>query len=214
MELVGTAILLMTIQVSVGIGSDLAPLAIGGVLITIVYAGGPISGAHYNPAISLAILLRGEMTLHHMLVYWVSQIVGGCLGALLGGVLDGGVYSNVALGSKSTMTQALLAEVIFTFLLCFVVLSVATHSKVGGNYYYGTSIGLVVMVGAITVGPISGGAFNPAVALGLSVAKGFDSMGYVLSVAIANLLGGAAAAGIFFLVAPDQYSSTSYSNIV
>lgn len=212
MELVGTACLLLTIQVSVGMGSAFAPLAIGGVLITIVYAGGPISGAHYNPAISLALLLRGKMTMHHMIVYWIFQIVGGFLGALLGGIMGGGTFSNVGIGSDSTWIQAMLAEIFFTFLLCFVVLGVATHSTVDGNHYYGAAIGLVVMVGAITVGPISGGAFNPAVALGLSIAKGFDNLNYVLCVVIANFIGGAAAAGIFYLVAPDQFDG--YQSIV
>lgn len=213
MEMIGTAILLLTIQLAVGAkDSSLAPLAIGVALITIVYAGGPISGAHYNPAVSLAIMLRGKMSMHDMMIYWISQVVGGCLGALAGGTI-GGVYSNIGIGDGFGTVQALLAEVVFTFLLCFVVLAVATHSKVDGNHYYGLAIGLVVASGAIAVGPISGGAFNPAVALGLAVAKGFDNMGYVLSVMVADLSGGMAAAACFYLVAPDQFEALGYAEI-
>lgn len=208
MELIGTMMLVLTIQVSVGLGkaTNMAPVAIGVVLITLVYAGGPVSGAHYNPAISLAIFLRGKLTLHEMLVYWVFQLGGGAAGALLGGLI-GGTFSGVSVGDSYSLTQAFFAEVVFTFLLCFVVLGVATHSQAADNQYYGAAIGLVVAAGAITVGPISGGAFNPAVALGLALAQGFANLGYVLTVVGANLLGAVAAAAGFWMVAPDEFNS-------
>merc|ERR1740139_1202876 len=98
MELIATTILLCTIQVSVGSGASMAPLAIGAVLITIVYAGGPISGAHYNPAVSLAVTLRGKMSYREMLIYWLSQIIGGVAGAFIGGFINGGSYSGVSVG--------------------------------------------------------------------------------------------------------------------
>jgi aquaporin Z len=206
MELVGTGILLLTIQVSGGLGAAMAPVAIGVVLIAIVYAGGPISGAHYNPAVSLAVMLRGKMSMPEMITYWAFQIVGGYLGALLGGIICGS-FAVISVGGDSTGTQAFLAEVVFTFLLCFVVLGVATHSKADDNSYYGAAIGLVVMSGAITVGPISGGAFNPAVALGLGLSKGLANMAYVVVTVVANLIGGALAAGCFYIVAPDQFDA-------
>jgi len=206
MEFIGTAILLCTIQVSVGLGADMAPLAIGAVLITIVYAGGPISGAHYNPAVSLAVTLRGKMSPHEMSMYWISQILGGFLGAIVGGIINGGNYSVVTIGEGCGIVQAYVAEFVFTFLLCFVVLAVATSSKADNNHYYGAAIGLVVMAGAITVGPISGGAFNPAVALGLMLAR-FSNVMYAVEVSVVNLLGGAIAAACFYLVAPDEFKS-------
>lgn len=201
MELVGTTVLLCTIQVSAN--RDMAPFAIGAVLIAIVYAGGPISGAHYNPAVSLAVTLRGKMSYHEMSIYWLFQIVGGVLGAFIGGIINGGMYSGVSFGEHSII-QAYVAEFFFTFLLCFVVLTVATSSKADNNHYYGAAIGLVVMAGAITVGPISGGAFNPAVALGLMLTSLSDVM-YALGVALINLLGGALAAACFYVVAPDEF---------
>jgi len=108
------------------------------------------------------------------------------------------------MGEDASYLQALLAEVIFTFVLCFVVLCVATNPKVEDNHYYGLAIGLVVMAGAITVGPISGGAFNPAVALGLSISDGFSNLTYGIMVAASNLLGGVVAAGCFRIIVPTN----------
>jgi len=204
MEFVGTAILVFTIQVSVGLGTDMAPLAIGLILVAIVFAGGPVSGAHYNPAVSLSIALRKGMAFHEMLVYWLSQTIGGIVGAILGGFV-GSNFSVCGVGEKSNLFQALVAELVFTFILCFVVLCVATNSKVDNNHYYGLAIGIVVLSGAITAGPISGGAFNPAVALGLSIAGGFSSVGYGLMVTISNLLGGLVAAACFYVTVPGEF---------
>eukprot|EP00548_Thalassiothrix_antarctica_P002708 CAMPEP_0194131764 /NCGR_PEP_ID=MMETSP0152-20130528/2451_1 /TAXON_ID=1049557 /ORGANISM="Thalassiothrix antarctica, Strain L6-D1" /LENGTH=232 /DNA_ID=CAMNT_0038826639 /DNA_START=44 /DNA_END=742 /DNA_ORIENTATION=+ len=206
MEFLGTMMLLFSIQTSVGLGAELAAVAIGVTLITIVYAGGPISGAHYNPAVSLAIFLRGKMTRSEMFMYWVFQILGGVSGAFLGQIIAG-VASDIGVGAGRTLTQAFLSEVIFTFMLCFVVLGVATNSKADGNSYYGAAIGLVVMAGAITVGPVSGGAFNPAVALSLDIVKGFSNLTYAIEIVVADLLGGALAALGFWMVAPDQFGS-------
>lgn len=135
-ELVLTAVLLLTIQLSVGNGTAGAPIAIGLVLAAIVYAGAPISGAHLNPAVSLSIFLRGKMTVHEMLMYWVFQLIGGALGALLG-YLIGGHRVYLQIGESYHFTQAFLAELVFTAILCFVVLAVATNSKTTGNGYYG-----------------------------------------------------------------------------
>jgi aquaporin Z len=198
-ELIGTAILVFTIQVS---GSDFAPFAIGGILIAIVFAGGPISGAHYNPAVSLAVALRGSMSFQEMIAYMIAQILGAIAGGLCGGIVSSS-FSVVSMGEDVSHLQALLAEVIFTFILCYVVLSVATNPKVEDNHYYGLAIGLVVMSGAITVGPISGGAFNPAVALGLSISGGFSNLGYGIMVSASNLVGGVVAAGCFRIVVPS-----------
>ena len=213
MELIGTGILLLTIQLSLGL-EDLsqAPIAIGLMLTCIIYAGGPISGGHYNPAISLAIALRGKLDHAEMLMYWIFQIIGGFLGALLGGII-GGNLAGLSLGEGHSGLQAFLAELVLTFLLCFVCLGVATHSDASDNSYYGMAIGLVVMSGLILVGPISGGAFNPAVVLGLSLAKlDILNLMYILNIILANLLGGILAATCFHLVAPDQFLAGTSQN--
>lgn len=136
MELIGTAIVVLTIQLSVGLGSLMAPVAIGIIFITMVYAGMPISGAHYNPAVSLAVFVRGHMSLNEMLLYWIFQVVGGILGALLGGII-GGTFTAISVGPGYHFIQAFLAEIVFTGLLCFTVLAVATNNKVKDNQYYG-----------------------------------------------------------------------------
>jgi len=205
MELLGTLGLVCTIQVSSG--ALLQPLAVGGVLTALVYAGGPISGAHYNPAVSFSVLLRGKSNVHQWMVYTVAQWVGGVCGAWLGGIILHGDTHAVSMGEDATLVQALVSEIFFTFLLCFVILTVATKSDVTDNNYFGVSIGLVVLVGAISVGPISGGAFNPAVALGLSMVHGADTLAYALQVSLANWTGGALAALAFWLVAPDEFPS-------
>lgn len=206
MEGVGTFLFLLTIQVTVGAGSQSAPFAIGLSLMALVYAGGPISGAHYNPAVSLALMMRGKQSLGEMIMYWIFQIVGGWLGALVGGILGG---SFVTFSGEAETIHAFLAEFLFAFMLCFVVLSVATHSAAKDNSYYGAAIGLTVTVGALTVGEHSGGAFNPAVALGLCIASGFSNLMYCIMVALADLLGGAAAAWIYYMVAADQFSDAT-----
>lgn len=208
METVLTAILLFTIQVSVGLNASLAPLAIGGVLIAIVFAGGPISGAHLNPVVSLAIALRkggGYLSFSLMGIYWIAQLIGGILGSVLGGYVTS-THVMIAVGSDSTLGQALTVECVYTFILCFVVLNVATNPKVDNNQYYALAIGFVIMAGAITVGPISGGAFNPVVALGLSVSsKGAaGDLGYALAVSAADFVGGALAAAVFYFVIDDD----------
>lgn len=200
-ELIGTAILVFTIQVSGS--SNLAPLAIGGILISIVFAGGPVSGAHYNPAVSLAVALRGKMEIQEMVAYMIFQVLGAILGGFCGGIVSAS-FSVVGMGEDASLLQALLAEAIFTFILCFVVLSVATNPKTENNHYYGMAIGLVVMSGAISVGSISGGAFNPAVALGLGISGGFTNLGYGAMVAASNLVGGAVAAGCFRVTLPSD----------
>ncbi len=206
MELVGTTVLVFTIQTSISNGSTIAPLAIGAILMSIVFAGGPISGAHYNPAVSFAVTLRsgGLMSWAEMTAYWIAQIVGGFIGAMIGGFISP-TSVVVSMGSDATMAQAIVSEVVYTFVLCLVVLCVATNSKVENNHYYGLAIGLVVLAGAITVGPISGGTFNPAVAIGLSVAGGFANFGYSVAVSVANLVGGAIAAALFRVVLPEEF---------
>jgi aquaporin Z len=197
-EFIGTFVLVFTVGMTIidpG-ASAYAPLAIGLALMVVVYAGGHVSGAHYNPAISLAVLLRGGMTLRSMIEYWIAQIVGAvvAVGAVI--VLKGGQASAAA--SPDPM-HALLAELIFTFVLCYVMLNSATADETAGNSFYGLAIGLTVTAGVYAVGPLSGGVFNPAVAVGV-VGMGVVSVWSLWIYLVANLVAGAAAAGVFRLV--------------
>ena len=165
-ELIGTFFLVLTIgQVVIEPGAGaLAPLAIGSALMVMVFAGGHISGAHYNPAVTLAVFLRRRATLPEVGAYWAAQIVGAVLAVFVVKWLKGdAIITPMVLATG----PALVAEFLFTFALAYVVLNVATASGNKGNSHYGLSIGFIVLVGAFAVGGISGGAFNPAVGLGV-----------------------------------------------
>ena len=194
-EFIGTFFLVFTVGMVVlepGAGS-LAPLAIASALMVMVYAGGHISGGHYNPAVTLAVTLRGKATATELAGYWVAQLLAAVIAALAVGALK---ESAPLIATVAPTGQTLLAEFLFTFALCFVVLNVATTRGTEGNSYYGLAIGFTVLVGAYAVGSISGGAFNPAVAVGM-VVLGLVGTGSLWIYLLANLFGGAVAALLF-----------------
>jgi aquaporin Z len=192
-ELIGTFFLMLTVGMTV-INTNhpefWAPIAIGSVLAVMVFAGGHVSGGHYNPAVSLAVFLRKKISFENMLFYWVAQIAGAIIAAFVTIYLKGEPASTPL---QPNVLQALLAEFLFTFALCFVVLNVATVKATNGNSYFGWAIGFTVLAGAYAVGAISGGAFNPAVALGITILN-LSLWSNIWIFFVANLLGGAAAA--------------------
>lgn len=199
MELVGTFIFVLTIGCTVvgnGAGA-LAPLAIGSALMVMVFAGGYISGAHYNPAITLGVWLRGKCAAKDVAPYMICQVVGAVLAALAVRYLKGPAVKPMSLATL----PALLAEFLFTFALVFVVLNTATAKGTTGNSFYGLAIGFTVLAGAFAVGNISGGAFNPAVAVGIS-AMGLASWSSIWIYFVAEFVGGAVAALVFKIVSP------------
>jgi aquaporin Z len=167
-EFIGTFFLVLAVCSAIFHNPDnnFAPLAIGFALVVMVYAGGHLSGAHYNPAVSLAVFIRGKMTMVEMIGYWVVQLMGGVIAALVATKLF--KYTATPAAPAETF-GAIVAELIGTFGLAYVILNVATSPKTANNHYYGLAIGFTVVAMAYAVGPVSGGAFNPAVALGLSV---------------------------------------------
>jgi len=167
-----------------------APIAIGSALAVMVFAGGHVSGGHYNPAVSLAVFLRNKISFENMLIYWIVQLAGAILAAFITIYLKGEPSSTPL---QPDTLKALLAEFLFTFALCFVVLNVATMKATAGNSYFGWAIGFTVLVGAYAVGSVSGGAFNPAVALGITILN-LSLWSNIWIFIVANLLGGAAAA--------------------
>lgn len=165
-ELIGTFFLVLTIGLVVSSGTPLAALAIGSALTVMIYMGGHISGAHYNPAVTLGVMMRGKIESAEAIKYMGAQVVGALLAAFASLHLTGGDMFAPAPGNGVSVPMVLLAELLFTFALVLVVLQTATNDKTAGNSYYGLAIGFTVMVGAFAVGDISGGAFNPAVAIG------------------------------------------------
>lgn len=194
-EFIGTFFLVLTIGCTVlaGQAGVIPPLAIGAALMVMIFAGGHISGAHYNPAVTLAVFLRGKCDAKDVLPYWISQILGASAAAAAATFLTGKTGEGAAIAN---VPQAFLAEFLFTFALAYVVLNVATAKDTHGNSFYGLAIGFTVMTGAFAVGHISGGAFNPAVAVGVAIMKLTAPAGIWLHI-VADLLGGAAAALAF-----------------
>jgi aquaporin Z len=197
-EFIGTFFLVFTVGMATnpksGAGA-LAPLAIGAVLMVMVFAGGHISGGHYNPAVSTAVLVRGKLTSNE----WVSYVATQLVAAVLAGLLARGVLGAGHAGALASTWKMLVVEFLFTFALAYVVLNVATSSDTEGNSFYGLAIGFTVAAGAFAVGGVSGGAFNPAVALGASV-LGIFKWSHIWIYIVATLLGGAVAAGTFLYV--------------
>jgi aquaporin Z len=193
-EAIGTFIFAYTVINAVNNGGDLAPLAIGAILMVMVYAGGHISGGHFNPAVSLAAWVRGRLETKDLLPYWVAQIGG----ALVAGLLGMWMYDNDASGhySGKNLAMALLVEVVFTFALAWVVLNVATSKDHPDNSFYGLAIGFTVVSGAISVAAVSGAAFNPAIAVGLSVDGASTWANYWIYI-VSPLIGGALAGFAF-----------------
>jgi aquaporin Z len=201
-ELIGTFFLVLTIGCTVvgGGAGVIPPLAIGAALMVMVYAGGHLSGGHYNPAVTLGVFLRGRCPAADVLPYVVAQVAGAALAAGAVSYLRGGA---VVTALDAAVGPALLAEFLFTFALVWVVLNSATAKATSGNSFYGLAIGMTVMVGAFAVGDISGGAFNPAVAVG-AAAMGLVPWSNLWLYLVAELAGGAIAAFAFKALHPED----------
>jgi aquaporin Z len=205
-EFVGTFFLVLTIGCT-GIGAGagvIAPLAIGAALMVMVFAGGHISGGHYNPAVTLGVLIRGKVQAADVVPYMIAQCVGAAVAALL-------VTKILRAGAPVTpisphLGPAMLAEFLFTFALVYVVLNAATAEGTSGNSFYGLAIGMTVMTGAFAVGDISGGAFNPAVALGISV-MGISTWANIWIYLLADFAAAIVAAVIFQMINPPMQST-------
>ena len=198
-ELIGTFFLVLTIGLTVVAETPFAPLAIGASLMIMVYMGGHVSGGHYNPAVSLAAMLRGRLLPGEYIPYILSQIIGALLASLAVLVILGKTFAP-APGKTASATGALLVEILYTFALCLVVLQSATSKGTQGNSFYGLAIGFTVTVGAFAGGSVSGGAFNPAVGIGPIIVNGLagaGSFGDIWLYIVGPLVGGAAAAAIF-----------------
>lgn len=198
-EFIGTMFLVLTIGLTVIAGSPMAPLAIGASLMIMVYMGGHISGGHYNPAVSLALALRGKLASSEVVPYMVAQLLGAIVASLLVYVIMGRTFAP-APAPSATMIAALLVEILYTFALALVVLNSATHPATKGNSFYGLAIGFTIVVAAFAGGGISGGAFNPAVGIGPTLVHGLMGGGSFSSLwlyIVGPFVGGALAAVVF-----------------
>lgn len=198
-ELMGTFFLMLTIGSTVLPPDDagaMAPLAIGAILMAMVFAGGHVSGAHYNPAVTVAVFLRGKCSAGDVPGYIVAQCVGAAMAALAVTFIKGNpAVSPIQISPAS----AFLGEFLYTFALASVVLNVATCRGTSGNSFYGLAIGFTVLAGAYAMGPVSGAAFNPAVVLGVALLGLFDPATLWIYL-VANFAAAAAAAAFFRLI--------------
>src|SRR6202163_279350 len=212
-EAIGTFFLVFTVGAAVGSGSPFAPLGIGAVLMVMIYAGGHLSGGHYNPAVTLAVLVRRRIGLRDAAAYWVVQLGAGLLAA----VVVRTIVDPTRMAAAATMTlsgrtllAAFVVELLFTFALCYVVLNVATSKDHPDNSFYGLAIGFTVVAGAFAVGAISGGAFNPAVSLGAAV-MGMFAWPTLWVYLVAQVIAGITAGVSFLALNPDdKYHRTQF----
>ncbi len=200
-EFIGTFFLVLTIG-STGIAAGpgvIPPLAIGAALVAMIYAGGHVSGAHFNPAVTLGVFLRGRCAAVDVIPYVVAQFAAAVAAAAA--VLFFKTAEAVSL--DAAVAPAFAAEALFTFALVYVILNVATAKSTSGNSYFGLAIGFTVLGGAFAVGDVSGGAFNPAVAVGAMV-MGMLPWGKLWLYVAAELIGAAAAAAAFKAINPED----------
>ena len=206
-EFIGTFFLVFTIGTT-GIASApgvIPPLAIGAVLMVMIYAGGHISGAHYNPAVTVGAWVRGALPVREVAPYFAAQIAGSALAACT--VLWLKAAATVTAMAPS-VGRAMAVEFLFTFALVYVILNVATSKRTAGNSYFGLAIGFTVLAGAFAVGDISGAAFNPAVAIG-AMMMGLLPWAVLGPYVVAEIVGGVIAALVFRAVNSGDQANAS-----
>ncbi len=202
-EAIGAFFLTFAVGVAVLSGSVFTPLAAGAMLMVMVYAGGHISGGHYNPAVTMAVLVRRRIGIGDAVAYWIAQVVGGVVaGVIARAVVNPPTVKTLTL-SGHTEAAAAVVELLITFALCYVVLNVATSKDQPGNGFFGLAIGFTVAAGAFAVGGISGGAFNPAVTLGAATA-GLFAWSTIWVYLVVQLGAGVAAALAFRALNPGD----------
>jgi aquaporin Z len=203
-EFIGTFFLVLTVCLSVHYNS-MPGLAIGAILMVMVYMGGPISGGHYNPGVSLGVALRGKLSYGDMIAYWIAQVVGAICAVLIGWLFVGHTdVPGVKAFTGGTVTSAVIAELVFSFALVLTVLTTATSARSAGNSYFGLAIGFTVGAGVFAVGALTGAAFNSAVGVGV-VMFGLSAVQNLWVYVVANLLGGAVAAAAFRFISPEDH---------
>jgi aquaporin Z len=204
-EFVGTFMLVLTVGCNVLTGSPVwAVTSIACTLMVSIYALGGVSGANFNPAVSLSLGICNKLPWKDVGVYMGVQIAGGICAGLVYGLALWDVF-NLQPTAGFAFWQAALAEILYTFMLCFVVLNVAASRVHGGqNQFYGLAIGFVVVAGGYGAGHISGGCFNPAVAIGIDVSSAGIGFGWCLAYTIFEFIGAAAASALFGVVRPEE----------
>lgn len=208
-EVLGTFFLVLTVGLNVLGKNSAAGVSIAASLMVMIYALGDVSGAHFNPAVTFAVLLsgRGKISVSDALLYVGAQIVGGLAAGFSYSALYGATFGLGPQGNHSWASVA-LAEILFTFVLTFVVLNVATI-KTPSKDMFGLAIGFCIIVGAYAIGSVSGASLNPAVSFGIDTAHAFNAHSTwknCLAYSACEFVGGAVAAGTFYVTRPGEYT--------
>jgi len=209
-EFIGTYLLVFTVGCNVltspaQTAGNWAATSIACVLMVAIYALGGVSGANFNPAVSVSLGLQGKLDWKTVGGYSIVQILAGIIaGFSFRGAFGGHGQKPFLLGPGEGFTwfQVMIVETLYTCMLCFVVLNVATARKNRGNEFSALAIGFVIVAGGYAAGGVSGGAFNPAVAFGIEVSSG--TFGWSCLYLIYELLGAALASALFHAVRPDD----------
>lgn len=196
-ELFGTFFLVLII----GINGN--PLAIGFGLMVLIYLGFHVSGAHYNPIVTLAMLFRKEISLLDSINYIIFQILGAVLAGSAVFFLTS-VTMEVQPNLSATVYQILGYEVLFTYLYVYAFLTVTSHPKLKNNSFYGLVLGATIMVGLFSSIQTSGGVFNPATSVGVTLSHLFIGDGvskyYLWYYLVGPALGGLIATAHYSLI--------------
>ncbi len=204
-EFLGTFFLVLTVILTVnGTAGAFAPIAIGAILMVMIFAGGHISGGHFNPAVTLGVWIRGKCATLDVPGYIIGQTLGGLVAAITGAYLLDFMPNaqGIQLGGTFDFLPGVLTEFLGTFALVWVVLQTATSEGTKGNSFYGLAIGFTVMACAYALGGITGGAFNPAVATGVS-AVGMTVWANFSTFLVGQLFAGVSA-GLLFKYINDE----------
>eukprot|EP00927_Polykrikos_kofoidii_P014714 TRINITY_DN1649_c0_g1_i2.p1 TRINITY_DN1649_c0_g1~~TRINITY_DN1649_c0_g1_i2.p1 ORF type:complete len:482 (+),score=86.78 TRINITY_DN1649_c0_g1_i2:83-1447(+) len=203
-EMVGTFLLVAAVGFNVlAKNGTWGATSIASVLMVSIYAFAPSSGANFNPAVSISLGLAKKMPdgWKQVGAYCVAQIIG----AVLAACLFSSVFADgIPVGPKSGFAMgAILCEVLYTFMLCFVVLNTCASKKRGKNQFFGLAIGFVIIAGGYGSAPLGAGCFNPAVALGILVSS-FQGVAWCAGYIAAQLLGAVLAVGGFLALRPEE----------
>jgi len=200
-EFLGTFMLVLTVGLNVLGNSPAGAFSIAASLMCMIYALGDVSGAHFNPAVTVAILaskLCDDLTPKKAGLYIITQVAGGVVAAFVYTLIYHGHTFPLGAQPGYKLSQVAVAETIFTFVLCFVVLCTAVHSKTASKSMFGLAIGSCVTVGGFAIGSISGGSLNPAVSFGIASSQILNAGAFwtALSYSFFELVGALAAAGV------------------
>jgi aquaporin Z len=209
-EAIGSFFLTFVVVMSVLSHSAFTPLAAGAALMVMIYAGGHISGGHYNPAVTMAALVRRRIGLAEAVGYWIAQVAGGVIAGWIGrAVVNPAAVTTLTLSGHAEPAAA-VAELVGTFALCYVMLNVATSKDQSGNGFFGLAIGFTVTAGAFAAGGISGGVFNPQVALG-GATGGVFAWSTIWIYVVVQLGAGIIAGLAFLMLSPSDRVPRTYT---